>query len=262
MAEPAMENTENTLPAGVWDEYLQTRRVDIRNDIVLHYSQLVKSIAQRMRGIYKNYAQLDDVVNQGIIALIDAVEKYDPARGVKFETFATIKVKGSVIDYIRAQDWFPRRLRKISSDVENANSKLSTELGHAPTHQELAKELAMTPGQLDRAMEQIYAYNMLSYEELLWKNMSSVRGGDDFSTDLADESPERHLLEEELRHHLAEAIDSLNERERLVISLYYHEKLKLREISGVMGISESRVCQIHAGAILKMRKNMYDYITI
>jgi RNA polymerase sigma factor for flagellar operon FliA len=260
MAEAAMENTERTLSPMIWDDYLQTRRVDIRNDIVLHYSQLVKCIALRMRSTYKNYAQLDDVVNQGIIALIDAVEKYEPARGIKFETFASIKVKGAIIDYIRAQDWIPRRLRKMSRDLEAVNNKLCTDLGRQPTHQEIAKEMNISPGQLDRIMEQTYSFNLLSYEEVVWQKMSSV-GSDDFASDSAEESPERRLMEEELRMQLAASVDALNERERTIISLYYYEKLKLKEIAGVLGVSESRICQIHSAAILKMKKNMQDYIT-
>jgi RNA polymerase sigma factor for flagellar operon FliA len=261
MTEAAMENPERTLSPTIWDEYLRTRSVDIRNDIVLHYSQLVKVIALRMRNTYRNYAQLDDVVNQGIITLIDAVERFDPARGIKFETFATIKVKGAIIDYIRAQDWIPRRLRRMLWDLEAANNKLFTDLGRQPTHQELAKEMNLTPGQLDRVMEETYPYNVLSYEEVVWQKMFIV-GDDEFTADRTEESPERRLMEEELYEQIAAAIDTLNERERTVVSLYYYEKLKLREIAGVMGVSESRICQIHASAILKMKKNMHSYINV
>jgi len=243
----------------LWDQYLDSRDIDARNELVMQYSPLVKCIALRMRGTYKNYAQLDDVVNQGIIALIDAVEKYDPTRNIKFETFASIKVKGSIIDYIRSQDWIPRRLRKLSRDLETVNNKLCTDLGRQPTHQELAKEMNMTPGQLDRVMEQTYSFNLLSYEEVVWQKMSSV-GGDDFASDSAEESPERKLMEDELREQLGGSIDALNERERTVISLYYYERLKLKEIAGVLGVSESRVCQIHSAAIVKMKKHMHDYI--
>ncbi|MCL2056397.1 MAG: FliA/WhiG family RNA polymerase sigma factor [Oscillospiraceae bacterium] len=250
----------NVISSELWGQYLEDRSVELRNELVLHYSQLVKCIALRMRGTFKNYAQLDDVVNQGIIALIDAVEKYDPARNIKFETFASIKVKGSIIDYIRSQDWIPRRLRKLSRDLEDMNSKLCTDLGRQPTHQELAKEMDMTPGQLDRVMEQTYSFNLLSYEEVVWQKMSSV-GYDDFASDSAEESPERKLMEDELRVQLTGSIDALNERERTVISLYYYERLKLKEIAAVLGVSESRVCQIHSAAIVKMKKYMHEYIT-
>ncbi|MDL2232213.1 FliA/WhiG family RNA polymerase sigma factor [Ruminococcaceae bacterium OttesenSCG-928-L11] len=261
MAEAVIqESTDKTLDPSVWEEYMQTRDMGLRNDIVMHYSQLVKCIALRMRGTYKNYAQLDDVVNQGIIALIDAVEKYDVSRNIKFETFASIKVKGAIIDYIRAQDWIPRRLRKLSRDLETANNKLCTELGRQPTHQELAKEMNLSLNQLDRVMEQTYSFNLLSYEEVVWQKMSSV-GGDEFATDSTEESPERKLMEDELRQQLAASIDALNERERTVISLYYYEKLKLKEIAGILGVSESRVCQIHSAAIVKMKRNMKEYIT-
>jgi RNA polymerase sigma factor for flagellar operon FliA len=244
---------------GKWDAYLQSRDIDLRNDLVMEYANLVKVIALKMRGVYKNYAQLDDVVNQGIIALIDAVEKFDPARGIKFETFASIKVKGSIIDFIRTQDWIPRRLRKLSSDLETAHNKLYTELGRQPTNPEIAKEINITVKQLDRVMEQTYNFNLLSYEEVVWQKMSAM--GDEPSADIADEQPEQNLMESELRQQLAASLDRLNERERTVISLYYYEKLKLKEIAEVLGVSESRVCQIHSTAIVKMRGTMRDYIT-
>jgi RNA polymerase sigma factor for flagellar operon FliA len=211
-----------------------------------------------MRGTYKNYAQLDDVVNQGIIALIDAVEKFEPAKGFKFETFASIKVKGAIIDYIRSQDWIPRRLRKMSADLDEAYNSLYSELGRQPTNQEVAKSLNITTEQLDRIMESTYNFTLLSYEEVVWQKMSAM--GDEPSIDSVEESPERRLIEKELKEQLAVAVDALNERERTVISLYYYENLKLKEIAEVLGVTESRVCQIHSSAILKMKKMMKDYI--
>lgn len=249
--------TDEELSA-LWDAYTESRDQNLRNDLVMHYSNLVKMIALRMRGTYKNYAQLDDVVNQGIITLIDAVEKFDASKGFKFETFASIKVKGSIIDYIRSQDWVPRRLRKLSGDVDEMYNKLYSDLGRQPTNAELAKALNVTTEQLDRALESTYNYTLLSYEEVVWQKMSAM--GDEPATDSVEESPERKLMEKELREQIGAAIDSLNERERTVVSLYYYEKLKLKEIADVLGVSESRVCQIHSSAILKMKKTMKDYI--
>ena len=243
---------------GLWERYGSSRDIDSRNDIVMYYSSLVKFIAQRMRGTYKNYAQLDDVVNQGIISLIDAVEKFEPSKGFKFETFASIKVKGAIIDYIRSQDWVPRRLRKMSVDLDDAYNNLYSELGRQPTNQELAKALNITTEQLDRVMESTYNFTLLSYEEVVWQKMSAM--GEEPITDSVEESPERKLMEKELREQLGMAVDSLNERERTVVSLYYYENLKLKEIADVLGVTESRVCQIHSSAILKMRKRMKDYI--
>lgn len=242
----------------LWEAYNENRDVSLRNDIVMYYSNLVKLIAQRMRGTYKNYAQLDDAVNQGIIALIDAVEKFDASRGFKFETFASIKVKGAIIDFIRAQDWAPRRLRKLSGDLDSTYNELYSELGRQPTHMEIAKKLNITTEQLDRVMESTYNFNLLSYEEVVWQKMSAM--GNEPTTDNVEESPERRLMEKELREQLGSAIDALNERERTVVSLYYYEKLKLKEIADILGVSESRVCQIHSTAILKMKRTMKDYI--
>lgn len=253
-----VEKSQADILAGLWERYSDTRDSAVRNEIVLGYSGLVKAIAVRMRGVYKNYAQLDDVVNQGIIALIDAVEKYDPVRGIKFETFASIKVKGAIIDYIRGQDWIPRRLRKLSGELEQTHAKLCSELGRQPTHAELAKTMGITTERLDRVMEQTYNFNMLSYEEVVWQRLSSVGG--DIADDSIEESPEGRLLENELSEQLAGALEQLNERERTVISLYYHERLKLKDIAGVLGVSESRVCQIHSAAILKMKGELRQYI--
>ncbi len=258
MSQPQSALEEKEAPAQLWEDYFRTRNQALRNELVMHYTGLVRIIALRMRGVYKNYAQLDDVVNQGIIALIDAVEKYEPERGIKFETFASIKVKGSIIDYIRAQDWIPRRLRKLSNDLELTHARLCTELDRQPTNAELAKAMTLTTEQLDRVMEQTYNFNILSYEEVVWQKLSAVSG--EPTDDNVEDSPEGALLENELKEQLAGAIDSLNERERTVISLYYYEKLKLKEIADVLGVSESRACQIHSAAIVKMKTTMRDYI--
>lgn len=248
---------EKSISPEMWEEYLESRDVALRNEIVLHYSGLVKVIALRMRGVYKNYAQLDDVVNQGIIALIDAVEKYDPGRAIKFETFASIKIKGAIIDFIRAQDWIPRRLRKMAGDLEATFNALYSELGRQPSNKEIAQRMGISIEQLDRVMEQTYNFNVLSYEEVVWQKMSSVG---DVTDDSIEDSPEGNLLEEEMHKQLTGAVESLNERERTVIALYYYEKLKLKEIAGILGVSESRVCQIHSAAIVKMKKHLKEYI--
>lgn len=243
----------------VWKDYAASRDQGMRNEIVLHYSDLVKFTAIRMRGLYKNYAQLDDIVNHGMIALIDAVEKFDITRDIKFETFASIKVRGSVIDYIRSQDWVPRRLRKQAGDLEQVNSRLHAELGRQPTNKEIAAEMDISVEQLDKVMEQSYNFNLLSYEDVIWQQASSM--GEEPATNGLDDLPEGRLMEQELRQQLAVSLDKLNERERTVVSLYYYEELKLREIAEVLGVSESRVCQIHSAAIVKMQKTMKEYIT-
>jgi len=253
-----MEKTQDTALAQLWEQYTATKTPEARNDIVMNYLGLVKGIALRLRGVYKNYAQLDDVINQGIIALIDAVEKYDTGRNIKFETFASIKVKGAIIDFIRGQDWIPRRLRKLSGELEQTYGRLASQLGREPTHAETAKEMGLSIEQLDRVVEQTQSFNMLSYEELVWQKMSAM--GDEPADEGTTDSPEGKLMESELSAQLAGALDKLGERERTVISLYYHEGLKLKEIAQVLGVSESRVCQIHSAAILKMKATMKQYI--
>jgi len=257
-ATAVIEKTQNTNISQLWKQYADTKSAQLRNDIVMNYLGLVKGIALRMRGVYRNYAQLDDVVNQGIIALMDAVEKFDIGRNIKFETFASIKVKGAIIDFIRAQDWVPRRLRKLSAELEQTYSRLSAKLGREPTHAETAKEMGLSVERLDRVVVQAYNSNLLSYEEVVWQKASGL--GEDFTDESIDQSPEGKLMENELSSQLAVALDKLGERERAVVSFYYHEGLKLKEIAQVLGVSESRVCQIHSAIILKMKNTMKQYI--
>lgn len=147
----------------------------------------------------------------------------------------------------------------MAGDLEQTNNRLYSELGRQPTHMEIAKEMNISPEQLDRVMEQTYNFNLLSYEEVVWQKMSTM--GDEPAADNVEDYPEQKLMETELHQQLAKSLDKLNERERTVISLYYYEKLKLKEIAEVLGVSESRVCQIHSASILKMKKSMKDYIT-
>ena len=242
----------------LWDDYFAANRPEyLRNELVLQYQSLVRTIALQMRGMYKNYAQLEDIINQGILALMESIEKFDPERGFKFETFASIRVKGSVIDFIRSQDWVPRRARRQSRELETARDALFGKLGREPEKAELAQEMSVTVEQLDKILDEAYSFHVLSYEEIIYEKYSATFKGN------ADEdptfSPESRMLEGELRQQLAASIDLLNERERTVVSLYYYENLKLKEIAYVMDVSESRVSQIHSAALGKLKKRMLDY---
>lgn len=244
--------------AALLEQYFQTPNLEVRNQLVLHYSYIAKTVALQMRGISSNYAQLEDIVNQGIITLIDCIEKFDPSKEVKFESYAFMRVRGSIIDFIRKQDWLPRRVRKTAKDISAAYEKLSGDLMREPTSGEIAAYLNISSDTLHKHYGEMTRSVMLSFESLLDNTISNIFSSEK-SCDVHD-LPETGIFQEEMKTILVEAIDSLTDRERMVITLYYYENLKLSEISKVLEVSESRVCQIHSKAILKLKTKIGDYM--
>ena len=240
-----------------WRVYKANKSMEARNEIVLQYTSLVRKIVLRFKGSYNNFGQLDDMVNQGIIALIDAVEKFDPEMGNKFETFASLKIKGAVIDFMRKQDWVPRNQRNLSKELDDVYNELYAERGLEPTKLEMATRMGVTLPHLDKILQQRHNSIILSYEEAINEKMMVASPLIVNQND--KDSPETGILYEELKGKLMEAIDQLNEKERLVVSLYYYENLKLKEIAEVLSITESRVSQIHSAAIIKMKNRLNNY---
>lgn len=241
----------------LWQLYKENRTTENRNEIVLQYTGLVKKIVLRFKGSYNNFGQLDDMVNQGMIVLIDAVEKFNPEMGNKFETFATLKIRGAVIDFMRKQDWVPRSQRSLSKVLEETFGELYVELGREPTESEIAQKMGISEVNLQKILQQRHNSIILSYEEAINEKMMEVSPL--ITDEKADESPESTILLNELKSKLGEAIDQLKEKERMVVSLYYYENLKLKEIAEVLGVTESRVSQIHSQAMLKMRNRLKNY---
>ncbi|GHU50860.1 RNA polymerase sigma factor WhiG [Clostridia bacterium] len=240
-----------------WRSYKASGSVEARNDIVVAYLGLVKKIVLRFKGSYNNYGQLDDMINQGMIALIDAVEKFDPAMGYKFETFASLKIKGAIIDFMRKQDWIPRNQRSLVKDLNNTYESLYAELGREPSKEEIAAKMGISEAQLDNIMQKRHNAILLSYEEAINEKMMTASPLMTEHKDL--DAPETEILKEELKKTLLGAIDQLNAKERMVISMYYYENLKLKEIAAIMAITESRVSQIHSAALLKLRHKITIY---
>ncbi len=240
-----------------WKDYKANKSIEARNEIVLQYINLVRKIVLRFKGSYSNFGQLDDMVNQGMIALIDAVEKFDPDMGNKFETFASLKIKGAVIDFMRKQDWVPRNQRNLSKELDEVYNELYAERGKEPTKQQIAERMSVSVSHLDKILQQRHNSIILSYEEAI--NEKMMTASPLIVNEREKDSPETGLLYEELKSKLIEAIDHLNEKERLVVSLYYYENLKLKEIAKVLSITESRVSQIHSAAIIKMKNKMNNY---
>ena len=243
----------------LWTDYKSNGTSTARERLILHYSPLVKFVAGRVAaGLPQNIEQAD-LVSYGIFGLIDAIDKFDPGRGFKFETYAISRIKGAIIDELRSIDWVPRSVRAKARAIERAISKLENELRRTPTDRELADELGMTEDELAQTLSQVSFVGVIALDELL--SAGSERGsgatvGDTIAGGGHD--PVEAFEIDEMKHLLADAINRMPDRERLVLTLYYYEGLTLAEIGGVLGVTESRVCQIHTKAILQLRGRLAD----
>lgn len=237
----------------LWRQYKQTGELALRNELVLRYGWLVKSIVRRVSSVSGSYTEAEDLVSYGVIGLMKAIEKFDPDKGVAFETFATYRIRGEIIDYMRRNEWVPRSVRKRILDIETATGHLVNELGRYPTDTELAQRLGLNSAELLQALSEKERFSLISFEEMLCDTVKVDSEFPDFET------PEGHLQENELLDMLTKALDELPERDRLIMTLYYYEELTLREISEIIGVSESRISQIHSRAIEKMKKSLKNY---
>ncbi len=237
----------------IWEQYKATRSLELRNKILMNYLGIVKCIAIKMNSVYKSKADMEDIINEGVLVLMDCIEKYDPDRGAKFETYASFRIRGAIIDFIRNQDWVPRSLRKKVKTVEDAYYKLQSESGNNVSDEEVAAHLNISIDELNKTIGEANSFFLLSYEEMLLDNSA-------FNNFLVEDSTEWQIHEEELKSVIAQSIDELNENERAVISLYYYEELKLKDIARVLGVTQSRVSQIHAKALMKMKNKLKKYL--
>jgi RNA polymerase sigma factor for flagellar operon FliA len=238
----------------LWDGYRSNPSRDARDRLILHYSPLVKYVAGRVGvGLPQNVEQ-SDLVSYGIFGLIDAIEKFDPERGFKFETYAISRIKGAILDELRSIDWVPRSVRAKGRAVERAFSKLEAQLRRSPTEVELARELDMTDAQLQTVLGQLSLTGVAALDEMLGDRGDATTLGDTIP-DRA-EGPGALLEKSELRGQLAEAIERMPEREKVVLTLYYFENLTLAQIGEVLGVTESRVSQIHTKSVLQLRSRL------
>lgn len=233
-------------------EYRETNDINIRNDIILRYLELVRMIAISLRNVYIKYASQDDIINEGVLALMSAIDQFDLERGVKFETYANIKIKGAIIDFVRHQDWIPRQVRHFGRELDTAYNELFTKLGRHPKNAELAEYMGLTREKLEKLMAESAGAVTLSFEELLYE--------DNFDVMESGDTADKALFDEELKKMIAGAIDELSPKAKQVVTLYYYEKLKFGEIARVLGITESRVCQIHSKAMLFLKHKLEDYV--
>jgi len=239
-------------------QYRQSGDVRIRNELVMNFSYIARTAAMQLRGLAQGYAQTEDMVNHGIITLIDCIEKFDGSKGMKFESYAFMRVRGGVIDLVRKQDWIPRRVRTAAKEIANASQELSNELRRNPTEEELAARLGITVSKLRQYNYEVAGSVTFSFEELIQNVNQMGTLLDSATSDYT--TPEKQFLRNEMREKLKTAIEALNERERLVVTLYYFENLNLSEISQVLEVSVQRVSQISSKAVAKIKAVMEEYI--
>ena len=241
----------------LWQEFTRTKSKSARDRLILTYAPLVKYVAGRLGSGLPAHIDEGDLVSYGLLGLINAMERYDPTRDIKFETYAITRIRGAIIDELRALDWVPRSVRARARAIERAIGELESKLGRAPSDEEIAQKVGISQDELEESLTDISRSSIAALDEL-W----SVSGeGDQVSLldTIEDETgprPETELDETEMREALADVISRLPEREKLVITLYYYEELTLREIGEVLGVTESRVSQLHTKAILRLKARL------
>lgn len=239
--------------------YKSTGDETLKWPLVLRYEGLIKSAAMQIRGVYSSFAQIEDIINEGILMLLNAVDKFDPSKGVKFETYLSKRIRGMVIDLARKQDWVPRNVRQRAKEIERAGAELASELGRYPSGAEIAQRLGVTQERYQKDAANIALSNILSLDVLL-----DTRESDGYQMEVpssdTEGQPELVLQEREMQRVLAEGISQLRKNEQIVLSLYYEKNLHLKEIAQVLEVSEPRVSQIHTRAIQKLRTYMEAYM--
>jgi RNA polymerase sigma factor for flagellar operon FliA len=242
----------------LWRRYKATGDERARERLVVAYSPLVKYVSGRMASGLPAHVEESDLISYGLVGLISAIERFDLEREIKFETYAITRIKGSIIDELRSLDWVPRSVRARAREIEKANQKLENRLQRAPTDEEMAAELKCTVEEFQESLLQISNSTVAALDEL-W-SVSDASGDSvsllDTITDENAPDPAALMDQSELRDRVADAIARLPEREKLVVALYYYENLTLREIGEVLGVTESRISQLHTKAVLRLRSRL------
>jgi RNA polymerase sigma factor FliA len=241
----------------LWRQYRASHEKAIRDRLILTYAPLVKYVAGRLASGLPAHVDEGDLVSYGLLGLIAAIDRYDPGRDVKFETYAIARIRGSILDELRALDWVPRSVRSRAREIERAIAELERKLGRAPTDEEIASKLSLSGEELEDSLTDISRSSIAALDEL-WTVSGS---GDqialiDTIEDETEPDPQAALSQTEIKEAIADSIARLPEREKLVVTLYYYEDLTLREIGEVLGVTESRVSQLHTKAVLRLKSRL------
>ena len=235
--------------------------VENREAVIKEYAPMVKYVANRIAMRLPPHVEVDDLISVGVLGLIDAIDKYDSTRGAKFKTYAEFRVRGAILDELRALDWVPRSIRQKASAVEKVVRSLEAKLRRLPEDDEVAKEMDMSLDQFYRTIDETKSVPVFSLEDLgIAKESGEQQSLLDCLAGKADADPQTQIRLIELKEIIAKAIDTLPEKERLMVSLYYYEELTMKEIGAVLDITESRVSQIHSKAVLHLRTKLKSII--
>jgi len=237
----------------VWKSYAITKNPALREKLIIEYAPLVKLVAGRLLMHVGQYVDFEDLTSHGVFGLIDAIDKYDPLKGIKFETYASIRIRGAIIDNIRKLDWVPRSLRAKNKQLEQVYAELMIELGREPDETEVAEKLSIPIDEARGLINKSTVVSLVSLDDYMEQNHDV--GLFNLSSGQAD-NPENNIEIMETKQTLADAIDQLSDKEKKVITLYYFDELTLKEISVILGVSESRVSQIHTKAILLLKAKL------
>jgi RNA polymerase sigma factor for flagellar operon FliA len=234
---------------------------ELKEQIVVEHTALIRYIVNRIAVRLPSHIDLDDLTNTGVIGLMDAIDKYDPAKNCKFKTYAEFRIKGAILDQLRSLDWVPRSVRQKSRRLEQAYAEVEQRLGRAASEQEVADLLGVDMEEFHLLLNQVRGISIVNLDELRAHAESDQPINSEVFEDVKAENPFTTLKSRELRESIAECIGQLPEKERLVISLYYYEDLNMKEIGSVLSITESRVCQIHTKAVARLRSKLRSLLS-
>ena len=243
----------------IWEKYTKNPTQEMRAQIIIEYAPLVKIVAGRLSMYLGGNVEYEDLVSYGVFGLIDAIDKFDTNKDVKFETYASLRIRGSILDQIRKMDWIPRTVRQRQRKIDEAIKSLEARTGKTPTDEMLAEELGVSGEELLSWQSQLKVTNVVSLNEFVESGNELVM---DAKGNFRFAQPEEVIAETELKQMLKDAMQLLTEKEQKVILLYYYEDLTLKEISRVLEVSESRISQLHTKALQKMKKKMGPYMNI
>ena len=243
----------------IWEKYTKNPTQEMREQIIIEYAPLVKIVAGRLSMYLGGNVEYEDLVSYGVFGLIDAIDKFDTNKDVKFETYASLRIRGSILDQIRKMDWIPRTVRQRQRKIDEAIKSLEARTGKTPTDEMLAEELGGSGEELLSWQSQLKVTNVVSLNEFVESGNEPVM---DAKGNFRFAQPEEVIAETELKRMLKDAMQLLTEKEQKVILLYYYEDLTLKEISRVLEVSESRISQLHTKALQKMKKKMGPYMNI
>jgi RNA polymerase sigma factor for flagellar operon FliA len=253
MMETAVTSLAEMTNDELFRRYREKKEPEVKQELTLRYLYIVKSIAWQTRDMYQEFAQPEDIINEGVIEIMKGIDRYDPEKDNKFETFISHRIRGMVIDMVRKNDWMPRNYHRDRRQIEDAIAQMTDSLGRTPTNQEVADSLGMDLKRYEKIQSMTTMINVMSLD-------MSYDDTDDpmlqIPTEDVSSQPEEHFMQGEVSRMLAEGINRLQDKEKMIISLYYVDNLNMSQIADIMEISQPRVSQLHAQAISKLKKHM------